>query len=66
MMLRNLEAEQARKGYTNADMATKLGVCTKTYENKKKDGSFTLTQVKTLMNLFGCDFYYLFSIDRPA
>lgn len=65
-MYRNLEAEQSRYGFTNADMAKKLGVCTKTYENKKKDGSFTLQQAIALLELFSCDFYYLFSVERSA
>lgn len=65
-MYRNLEAEQHRYGYTNADMAAKLGVCLKTYTNKKQRGTFTLSEAKTLLALFGCEFDYLFATDIPA
>ena len=37
-MFRNLEAEQARRGYTNADMAQKLDISRVSYESKKKTG----------------------------
>ena len=37
-MFRNLEAEQARNGLTNADMGEKLGISRVSYENKKKSG----------------------------
>ena len=40
-MFRNLEAEQARKGYTNSDVAKLLGISRVSYENKKKTGKFT-------------------------
>ena len=39
-MFRNLEAEQARRGYTNADMAQKLDISRVSYESKKKTGKF--------------------------
>ena len=42
-MFRNLEAEQARFGYTNQQMADKLGISRVSYENKKKTGSITIT-----------------------
>lgn len=32
-MLRNIEAERARNGYTKEEMASKLGVSVKTYYN---------------------------------
>ena len=32
-MLRNIEAERARNGYTKEEMASKLGVSIKTYYN---------------------------------
>ena len=40
-LFRNLEAEQARKGYTNSDVANLLGISRVSYENKKKTGKFT-------------------------
>ena len=38
-MFRNLEAEQARLGLTNQDVATILGISRVSYENKKKSGN---------------------------
>ena len=35
-MFRNLEAEQARKGLTNSDVAEKLGISRVSYEGKRK------------------------------
>lgn len=60
-MFRNLEAEQARFGYTNQMVAEKLGISRVSYENKKKSGKFTTTEIKALCKLFKCKFDYLFS-----
>lgn len=60
-MFRNLDAEQARKGLTNSDVAEKLGISRVSYENKKKSGKFTTFEIKALCKLFGCKFDYLFS-----
>ena len=59
-MFRNLEAEQKRCGYTNSKMAEILGISRVTYESKKKNGMFTRPQIVKLMDLFHCDFDYLF------
>ena len=58
-MFRNLEAEQARRGYTNADMAQKLDISRVSYESKKKTGKFTTLEIKNLCKIFGCKFDYL-------
>ena len=60
-MFRNLEAEQRRFGFTNNDVAIKLGVSRITYEKKKKNGKFNECQIKQLMKLFNCTFDYLFA-----
>ena len=65
-MFRNLEAEQARKGFTNANMAEKLGISRVSYENKKKTGKFTTFEIKSLCTLFGCKFDYLFETDEKG
>ena len=39
-MFRNLQAEQARKGMTNQQVADYLGISRTSYENKKKQESF--------------------------
>lgn len=62
-MFRNLEAEQARNGFTNQAMAEKLGISRVSYENKKKSGKFTTFEIKTLCKLFKCKFDYLFSTE---
>lgn len=64
-MFRNLEAEQARFGYTNQMMAEKLGISRVSYENKKKSGKFTTSEIKILCKLFGCGFDYLFHTEEP-
>lgn len=63
-MFRNLEAEQARYGLTNADMSEKLGISRVSYENKKKTGKFTTFEIKALCKLFKCKFDYLFATDQ--
>lgn len=60
-MFRNLDAEQARYGYTNQNMADKLGISRVSYENKKKSGKFTTAEIKVLCKLFKCTFDYLFA-----
>lgn len=59
-MFRNLEAEQARFGFNNQDMAAILGISRVSYESKKKSGKFTTMEIKTLCKTFGCKFDYLF------
>ena len=68
-MFNNLEAEQKRHGYTNADMAGILGIARVTYESKKRTGKFNRLQIETLLRLFDCKFEYLFFHDelkKPA
>lgn len=59
-MFRNLEAEQRRLGMTNSEVAEYLGVSRSTYESKKKNGMFSRPQIVKLLQLFKCDFDYLF------
>nr|DAH82645.1 MAG TPA: LAMBDA REPRESSOR (TRIPLE MUTANT)/DNA COMPLEX-DNA COMPLEX, DOUBLE HELIX, TRANSCRIPTION-DNA.1A [Bacteriophage sp.] len=60
-MFRNLDAEQARKGFNNSDVAERLGISRVSYENKKKTGKFTTFEIKALCKLFDSKFDYLFS-----
>ena len=60
MMFANLDAEQKRKGMTNADVAEYLGISRMTYETKEKNGKFTRPQIVQLLKLFGGNFEYLF------
>lgn len=63
-MFRNLEAEQARRGYTNTQMAELLGISRVTYENKKKTGMFNRPQIAQLLKIFNCAFEYLFAVEE--
>ena len=65
-MFRNLEAEQARLGLTNQDVATILGISRVSYENKKKSGKFTTVEIKKLCRLFKCKFDYLFATEDKS
>lgn len=65
-MFRNLEAEQARLGYTNSTVAEKLGISRVSYENKKKSGKFTTAEIKVLCSIFKCKFDYLFAEGNPG
>lgn len=64
-MFRNLEAEQARFGFTNQAVAGKLGISRVSYESKKKSGKFTTFEIKMLCELFKQKFDYLFAEDKP-
>lgn len=63
-MFRNLEAEQARFGYTNQDVADHLKISRVSYESKKKTGKFTTIEIKALCRLFKCKFDYLFATEE--
>ena len=65
-MFRNLEAEQARLGLSNSDVANKLGISRNSYENKKKTGKFTTFEIKMLCKMFKCKFDYLFQTDEEG
>ena len=65
-MYYNLDAEQARYGLSNADLANYLGISRVSYERKKHSGKFTTEQARALCELLGCDFEYLFSKERKC
>ena len=60
-VFRNLDAEQARAGMNNSQVAERLGISRVSYESKKKSGKFTTPEIKTLCVLFSCSFDYLFA-----
>ena len=62
-MFRNLDAEQARNGLSNTDMAKLLKISRVSYENKKKSGKFTTPEIKVLCKKFKCKFDYLFATE---
>ena len=67
-MFRNLYAEEARHNQTNITMGKMLDINFFIYCLKKKDGSFTVTEAKKLIEFFGVSFEYLFETvaDREA
>lgn len=62
-MFRNLEAEQARKGKTNLDMAELLGISRASYESKKRSGKLSVSQIFILCSFFDSVFEYLFATE---
>ena len=60
-MFRNLQAEQARYGLTNQEVADKVGMSRVSYEAKKKSGRFTVNECALLCDLFHASFEYLFA-----
>lgn len=65
-MNRNIKAEQARLGMSNQQVADYLGICRKSYETKLVKDTFTLSEVKCLINLFKKPFDYLFATDSQV
>lgn len=63
-MFCNLEAEQARRGMINQQVADYLQMSRTSYEKKKKNGKFYVNEISALCRLFECKFEYLFAIDR--
>lgn len=60
-MFPNLNAEQARNGMTDADVANELGMQRAAYGRKKQTGRFVVSECLMLCKLFRCSFEYLFS-----
>lgn len=60
-MYPNLNAEQARHNMTNQQVANELGICRNSYESKKKNGKFVVTEAAKLCKMFNSEFDYLFS-----
>jgi len=63
-MFPNLEAEQARNGHTNADVATRLGLSRQAYESKKRTGNFKIVEAINLAAIYGVTCNYLFSTEK--
>ena len=65
-MFNNLNAEQARRGMSNSDVAEYLHLSRVSYESKKKSGKFTTLEIKALCAKFGCSFDYLFATENTG
>lgn len=62
-MYPNLEAEQARRGLKNAQVAEFLEISRASYEHKKRTERFWASECSKLCNFFNCDFNYLFATE---
>lgn len=56
----NLEAEKARRGMTDDDLAKHLGLTRTAYTKKKNGKRFSITEIDSLLTLFNSNFEYLF------
>lgn len=65
-MFRNLNAEQARLGMTDEEVAQRIGISRSSYISKKNSGKFTVPQIRMLLTLFGVEFEYLFATDNKS
>lgn len=62
-MFKNLQAEQARSGMTNQQVADILKISRNSYEHKKKTGKFVVPEIWALCHLFKCTYEYLFATE---
>ena len=60
----NLDAEQARKGVSDKDVAAHLGIARESYNRKKKNLGFTFLEIRALCTYFEQRFDYLFATDE--
>lgn len=60
-MFPNLNAEQARHGHTNKNVADMLGLNRNTYEAKKRNGKFSKDEIDFLCDTYHCSYRYLFN-----
>ena len=56
----NLEAEKARRGLTDDDLARHLGLTRTAYTKKKNGKRFSIAEIRSLLSLFDSTFEYLF------
>lgn len=63
-MLKNLLAEKIARRLTNQEMANIIGVSRPTYENKVRNGKFTVSECKAFMKYFNETFEVLFKSDN--
>lgn len=59
MQYPNINAERARAGISNADLAKLLGVSRKTLYNWVNSGNIPQAALETMSRIFGCTIDYL-------
>lgn len=63
----NIEAERARQGFTKAELAEKLGVTAKTYQNWQDSKSeIPCSKIIAMSYMFDVASDYLLGINSPA
>lgn len=62
----NLDAEQARKGVSDGEVASHLGIARESYNRKKKNLGFNFLEIRSLCTYFGKQFDYLFATDETV
>jgi len=65
-MLKNLNAEQARKGMTDQQVADYIKISRVSYGVKKRTGKFIVPECAALCSLFKVNFEYLFAEEQSA
>lgn len=60
----NIDAERARKGFSNDSLAEKLGVTRKTLYNWMDKGNIPVSALIQMADIFGCSIDYL--LGRPG
>jgi DNA-binding XRE family transcriptional regulator len=61
-MLRNIEAERARNGYTREGLSLELGITSKTYKGYLTGTPIPSTMLIKMSDLFGCRIDYLLDL----
>ena len=62
-MFKNLDAEQAKMGLSDKQVAEIIGISPAAYASKKKTGKFYIKEIFELCTLFKQSYEYLFSTD---
>lgn len=66
MLYPNIAAERARRGWSNADLAEKLGVSRKTIYNWENAGRIPAAALDKMADIFGVSVDYLLTTDKEA
>ena len=54
----NIDAERERNGFSQAELANKLGICRKTYSNWMRRGKIPQKHLEIMSELFGVSIDY--------
>ena len=60
-MYPNIEAERARRGLSQSELASKLKITRKTYYNWLKNNKIPMNKIKEMANIFDVSIDYLLS-----